>query len=225
MTHENFIAEVAKRLEWPEEKTTGIIEVILEVISAELKMNNPVVIDDFGTLKTDVQSEYILVNPKTKERHLMPPAVEIVFEAFFQESGENSSLPAGFVPDEALYNDVNTSFSQFEPTPLNKGVQFPGIPEIVAEEPGATDPPEIIELAEHAEQTESVDHQTTAETSVRTEPDERTERIDVAQSPPKHRSRRGLRSNKRTSPVWIPIAGGIAIVVASLFFFKGGRNK
>ena len=287
MTHEDFIAEVAKRLEWPEEKTTGIIDTILEVVSTELKMNNPVVIDDFGTLKTDIQPEYILMNPETKERHLMPPAVEVVFEVLFQENEEDSLLRASFTPDEALYNDVNSSFSQFEPTPLNEGVQFPGIPEIVAgeaeeesdapefshlreeesllsehssqpgpekdleiekpveqeepiefevvaEEPELADPPEIIEPVELTGQTEPagqiepVEHPITAETvktPVRTESPELTERADVEQSPPRYRSPRGLRSNKRTSSVWIPIAGGIAIVVASLFFFKGDRNR
>jgi nucleoid DNA-binding protein len=134
MTYEDFIAEVARRLEWPDEKTSGIIETILEVVSAELKMNNSVILDNFGTLKTDIQPEYILVNPETKERHLMPPAVEIVFEAFSQENGENSLSYAGFTPDETLYNEVNSSFSQFEPTPLNEGVQSPGIPEIVVGE-------------------------------------------------------------------------------------------
>lgn len=228
MTHRDFIAEVAKRLEWPEEKISGVIETILEVVSTELKMNNPVIIDDFGTLKIDIQPEYILVNPETKERYLMPPAVEVIFEVPSQENGENSSF-VDFTLDEILYNEVNSSFSHFEPTPLDEDVGFPGIPEIVAgepiedseveepiesvepdvfaEDPGTTGLPEITEPAELTGQTEPAE-------------EEKTE------SPPQYRSsRRGLRSNKRTSPVWIPIAGGIAIIVASLFFFQRRQGK
>lgn len=235
MTYEDFIAEVARRLEWPDEKTSGIIETILEVVSAELKMNKSVILDNFGTLKTDIQPEYILVNPETKERHLMPPAVEIVFEAFSQENGENSLSYAGFTPDETLYNEVNSSFSQFEPTPLNEGVQFPGIPEIVVGEQETEDEipesslsreeqnvlPEEISHPEPEVETPFVPKESqriVASVEV-TEPDKNPE-----QSPPRYRSHRGLRNNKRTSSVWIPIAGGIAIVVASLFFFKGDNK-
>ncbi|RNC66967.1 HU family DNA-binding protein [Proteiniphilum sp. X52] len=236
MTHEDFIAEVARRLEWPEEKISGVIETILEVVSTELKMNNPVILDDFGSLKTDIQPEYILVNPETKERHLMPPAVEIVFEAFFHENGENTLFYAGFTPDETLYDEVNSSFSQFEPTPLNEGVEFPGILEIVVGEqetddkipesslsreeqnvlPGEISHPEL-EVETPVVPNESQRRIASVEV---TEPDKSPE-----QSPPRYRSHRGLRNNKRTSSVWIPIAGGIAIVVASLFFSKGNKDR
>lgn len=240
MTQDDFIAEVAKRLEWAEEKTTSIIETILEVVSAELKVNNPVIIDDFGTLKTNIQPEYILVNPETKERYLMPPVVEIVFDALFQNDVENSLLRACFTPDETLYHDVNSFFSLFEPTPLNEGVQFPGIFEIVAEEPEPeiTDSSEIIEPSEligqteHTGQMESVKHHVTVrtiETPVQAEPSrrnlsERKELAGLGQSLPQCRFRRGLKSNKRISSVWIPIVGGIAIILVSLFF-KGGYKQ
>lgn len=256
MTHKDFIDEVAKRLGWPKDKTSGIIETIIEVVGTELKMNNPVVIDSFGTLKTDIQAEYILVNPETQERHLMPPAIEIVFEAFSQENGGNSLPATCFTPDEALYIEVNSSFAQFEPTPLNEGVQFPGIPEIVVGEQETEDEtpalpllqeeqdvlPEEISRAEPEPEVEEVEIETETETTELTYPQdeeillsedmpqsepEEVERpvVPKKQSPPRSRSRRGLRTNKRTSSVWIPISGGIAIVVASLFFFKGDRDR
>lgn len=188
MTHDDFITEVARRLEWPEEKMTGIIGTILEAVSAELKLNNPVLIEGFGTLKTDIQSEYILVNPEMKERHLMPPSVKVVFESLLDEKEEDALVYADFIPDESLYKELNIAFMQFEPTLLNDGVQFPGVSEIIAGEP--------------------------------------EEDLEVEESPHLNRSsRRELRSNKRTASVWIPIAGGIAIIVASLFFFKGERNS
>lgn len=257
MTHEDFIVEVAKRLDWPEEKTAGIIETILEMVSTELKVNNPVVIDDFGSLKTDIQPEYILVDPETKERYLMPPTMEVVFESLFQENEENSLLRISFTPDEALYDEVNNSFSQFEPTLLNEGIQFPGIPEIVAEE--EQEEIEIIE-SPHLPGDESVLPEPSPEPEITPQPEqiplsEPTSQSEVSfylkpegdsnpipgiskpivvqtsrsvieqQSPPRTRSHRELRSNKRTSSVWIPIAGGIAIVMASLFFFKDDTNR
>ena len=210
MTHEEFIAEVTRRLGWPEERTSGIVGTIIDVVSAELKMNNPVIIDHFGTLKTDIQPEYILVNPETKERHLMPPAVEIIFDGLPSENGEDSLANVGFTPDEALYNEVNSAFSQFEPTLLNEGVQFSGISEIVdggqeeelkVEEPFVSDKPGEKELIPQMQS------------------------ADVELSPPRYRSHRKMRHNKKIPSVWIPIAGGVAIVVAALFFFKGDGNS
>ena len=240
MTHKDFIAEVARRLKWTDEKTSGIIETIIEVVSIELKMNNPVAIDDFGTLKTDIQPEYILVNPETKERLLMPPAVEIIFEAFSQENDESLLSYAGFTPDEVFYNEVNNSFSQFEPTPLNEDSQFPGIPEIVAGD--FEEESDVIELPDLPEESDVIElPDLPGESVVEDEtPEVPPEKIQYEKIPhqefptpltpvfppgPRSRSRRERRSNKRVSSVWIPIAGGVAIVVASLFFFKGDRNR
>jgi nucleoid DNA-binding protein/nucleoid-associated protein YgaU len=226
MIYEEFIAEVAGILEWTEEQTAGVIETIVEVMTAELKMNNPVVIDDFGTLKTEIQPEYILVNPETKERHLMPPAIEVVFEASFQENEDGVSL---FTSDDTLYDELNASFSQFEPTPLNEGVQFSGIPEIVAVEPEQTEPAAQVEFAgqaEPVEQTDPVEYQATIETEqtpAQTESFGQTAQAVAAAegaSPRNRSSRRGLGSKKKISPVWIPVVGGIAIIVAVFFFLK-----
>jgi nucleoid DNA-binding protein len=193
MIYEEFITEVAGSLEWTEEKTAGAVEAILEVMTAELKMNNQVVIAGFGTLKTDIRPEYILVNRETEERRLMPPATEVVFEASFQ--GE-------FTPDEALYDELNNSFAPFEPTPLHKGVQLPGISEVVAEEPEqkapVVAPPPVVE------------YRTVPETP----------------APPEYFEQAGpvagkSKSGKRISPLWIPVAGGVAIIIAAFFFSRG----
>lgn len=220
MTHVEFIAEVAKRLEWAEENTTGIIETILDIISAELKLNNPVLIDEFGSLKSGVEPEYILVDPETKDRYLMPPAIEVFFEAFFRANEDNPFLQTVFLPDETLYNDLNLSFSQFEPTLLNEGVQFPGVPEMIVEEPeeeietaGYTDTQkENIEIPAqpHSQQKEATEHP----------PQEDLLSVEHSTMLDEH----GVgepEKRKRIPAVWIPIAGGIAIMVASLFFFKG----
>ena len=242
MTHEEFIVEVAKRLGWAEEKTSGIVGTIIDVVSTELKMNNPVIIDHFGTLKTDIQSEYILVNPETKERHLMPPAVEIIFDVLSLENGEDSLPDAGFIPDEVLYNEVNSAFSQFEPTLLNEGVQFSGIFEIVdggQEEETGIEIPELshledeqILLSEDIFQSEpqlepelEVEGPFMSDEPVEKELIPQIQSADVELSPPRYRSHRKMRHNKKIPSVWIPIAGGVAIVVAALFFFKGDGNR
>lgn len=231
MTHNDFIFKVAERLEWPEEKVSGIIGTIWEIVGTELKMNNPVVIDKFGTLKTDIRPEYILLDQEANERYLMPPDVEIIFEAFPQENEENMLSHAGFTPDEALYNEVNSSFSQFEPTLLNEDAHFPGIPEIVAgnfeEETDTADLPDTVVSSVSSDLPGLSD---LPEESVAGDaPEVLHEKIQHPVFPPvsrsRSRSRRELRSNKRTSSVWIPIAGGVAIVVASLFFFKGNRDR
>lgn len=209
MIYEEFIAEVARRLEWPEEKVVGFIQTILDVVSAELKMNNSVVLDDFGTLKTDIQPEYILVDPETKERFLMPPAVEIIFEGLSLENEAESFPTTNFIAAEELHNEINSSFSPFEPTPLDEGLMFPGIPELEVGEQEKDDDAEV-----------SVGDNVEDGTGVEDEKDEK-----LSSPPRRSRSRQGLRRNKKTLSVWIPIAGGIAIVVASLFFFKGDRSR
>lgn len=233
MTHKDFITKVAEQLEWPEEKISGFMETFIEAVSAELKMNNPVVMEGFGTLKTDIRPEYILLDQETNERYLMPPDVEIIFDALPQENEENMLSHAGFTPDEALYNEVNSSFSQFEPTRLNEDAHFPGIPEIVAgnfeEETDTADLPDTVVSSVSSVSSDLPGLSDLPEESVTGDaPEVLHEKIQHPVFPPgsrsRSRSRRELRSNKRTSSVWIPIAGGVAIVVASLFFFKGNRD-
>lgn len=278
MTHEELILTVAKRLEWTEERTAGVVEAILEVIATELKMNNPVAIDDFGTLKTDFCPEYILANPETKERFLMPPSVEVILNSPFEVDKENPFFVADFTADEILYNELNSSFSQFEPTLLNEGVQFPGVTEIIAEEEEEEENEvlgpkpeeektvhlesdnqekkenEVLEnptlqeneifSSEFLNQTENVNEEPeyvqpqeeeilSLDISLQQEDSQSVEELreqpdipDNRQLSSRSRSGRRLRSEKKITPVWIPIAGGIAIIVASLFFFKGaGKRK
>lgn len=233
MTHEDFIAEVARRLEWTEEKVAGAIETILEVMSAELKMNNSVVIDDFGTLRTDIQPEYVLVDQEAQTRFLMPPAVEIVLEGFSPENEENSSPRVGFTADEVLYNEINNVFSQFEPTPLNEGVEFPGIPEVIfgkAEvESNASDYPqeEISYPSEHPISLPEEEPERLKKEPEKSEEELEKQELTVEKlvEEPRYRSRQTFRRNKKILSVWVPIAGGIAIVVASLFFFKEDGSR
>lgn len=216
MTYQDLIVEVTKRLEWPEEKISAVIGTIWEIVSGELKMSNPVIIDHFGTLKTDIQPEYILVDLEVKERYLMPPSVEIVFEDHSADKGEDSVVPVGFIPDDTLYHEVNSSFSHFEPTLLNEGVQFPDIQEVIIEEELEDRSPEPLSIEVEPIEDEPILLQEAEEPVVSEKPEH---------SPPRFRSRRGKKNNKKVASVWIPIVGGVAIVVAVLFFFKGEENR
>lgn len=269
---------VAGQIDRSYDETAGIINTIVELLSTELKSNNAVDLEDFGVLKTDIQPEYILVDSETKERYLMPPSVEVFVESNSQDSG-SEVFHTGFDVDDALYREINSAFSQFEPTLLGEGVNFPDIPQFVDEEDNEdpvleeivasnddrveeeesirqvvvaateTELPELVatvtelqqqdplqeqeplEQQEPLELRESLELPETLEQEEFLEPKEPLLReapllqqeSKIDESP--HHFRRESRSRQRRSPVWIPIAGGVAIVVASLFFFKRTSAK
>lgn len=151
-----------------------ILDVILSVISNELIDNGIVYIEDFGVFRPHKRDEYILLNTKTGERLLMPPAIEIVFESYqsdvnFSETSFDSiesivendgsgfdvskvktddsskSLIITFEPDISLLNSVNSAFVNFEPTLLNEGVDLPGL-NVISDVPENTN--EIEEMVE-----------------------------------------------------------------------------
>jgi nucleoid DNA-binding protein len=133
MTHEELITTVSRQLDWPESQTTRLLGTLTALLKEKLLENLPVSIDDFGIFSTCLRPEFISLNPETKERYLIPPAIEVVFEhaAYLADP----DLPQiSFEPEESLRESVNSSFACFEPTRINEGVQFPDIPEIIAEE-------------------------------------------------------------------------------------------
>lgn len=205
MTHEDLIAKLVNHLNWTESDVTRALHAMLAAMKAELAENNPVTIDDFGEFSTLKQSEYILKDRETNERYLMPPAVEVVFAPSTQHTDQVAeSLELGFSPEEELNDSVNNSFTHFVPTLLKEGVSFPGIAEIVEEDFG--DEEEIKEI-------------------VTAEP---VNKVDVSYIPstPYIREKRHLqpgrkkKKHKKTSALWIPIIGGVAIALAGLFFFR-----
>jgi len=92
MTTEDLIAKLALRLEWNNAAVSEALKVVIEVLKSELLENNSVTIDDFGDFSTVKQSEYILIDRETKERYLMPPAVEVVFESPGSEAGWGNDI-------------------------------------------------------------------------------------------------------------------------------------
>ncbi len=245
MTNEDLIAKLAQRLEWTETAVSQSLDAVISALKAELAENNPVIIDGFGKFSTHKQSEYILRDRETNERYLMPPAVEVVFESLTEKTEEESStFNLFFTPDEVLNKSVNSPFTNFEPTLLNEGVEFPGIQEVIAGEDEEVEPgkPGEVETAEISEETRTSAPTEISDESAEILPDEvsASESLDfpeiipagkpvtphISDTPcvrddryrrPDHKRTK----RKKTSAVWIPIMGGVAIALAGLFFFRG----
>ena len=94
MTREDLISRLSERLGWAEPSTAKALEALIDTVVEELLAGNRVDISDFGLFQTRKQSEYILVDRETNERYLMPPSLEVVFEA------------AGVASDPALTSNI-----------------------------------------------------------------------------------------------------------------------
>lgn len=269
MTREDLVSRLSERLGWAEPSTAKVLEALIDTVVEELLAGNRIDISDFGLFQTRKQSEYILVDREANERYLMPPSLEVVFEAATITaalgSGDN---PVRFLPDESLEKEVNSSFALFEPTLLNEGVQFPGMAEVhtnqLEEESEARDPEEEgVEIPLAVENLPAHEESVAEEEPVvEEEPGEletrRIEKIEseivegpsaeeqlpaedppVEEQPPVEEPKKEpaeesqpapplrppvRRKPKKRSPVWIPVAGGAAIALAVLFFFKATRT-
>lgn len=236
MTHEELIQRLAQQLGWSDETATEALDAIIAVLKAELTANNPVDLDDFGRFSTPKQPEYILTDRETNDRYLMPPAVEVLFE---------SAADLFFTPEDSLNESVNSAFSFFEPTSLNEGVALPGVPEVIVGGEEETEEEAVSETAEAEKETEVTEKETevtetqtgvtetqTGETEAETEETagaEKDEKIEAGaekEIAPEvklvrdHGPYRRKARHRKKSPLWIPIAGGVAIALAALFFFQ-----
>lgn len=112
-------------------------------------------------------------------------------------SGEKIEIPAhnrlSFFPATALKELVNKPFSHFESILLNEGIAFEGVEEVIEEEEGKT------ELTEEKPIVKREAYQEVF----------RSDRMASA----------NVQKRSKIPPVWIPILGGVAIALASLFFF------
>lgn len=112
-------------------------------------------------------------------------------------SGEKIEIPAhnrlSFFPTTALKELVNKPFSHFESILLNEGIAFEGVEEVIEEEEGKT------ELTEEKPIVKREAYQEVF----------RSDRMASA----------NVQKRSKIPPVWIPILGGVAIALASLFFF------
>lgn len=135
-------------------------------------------------------------------------------ESIDVNSGEKIEILAhnrlNFAPATALKELVNKPFSHFETVLLDEGVVFDGISEVV----------EVDELGENETKFDQVsklidemDILTNIETHKRKEV-----------FPSNRSSYTKLYKHTKLSPVWIPILGGVAVALVSLFFSSTGRK-
>ena len=238
MTHEELITTVSRKLDWPESQTARLLGTLTALLKEKLLENLPVSIDDFGIFSTCMRPEFISLNPETKERYLIPPAIEVVFEhaAYLADP----DLPQiSFEPEESLRESVNSSFACFEPTRINEGVQFPDIPEIIAEEyreEEISEEPEEIDNPEISEKTDTLpvpevfeEMEISEELTVFEEPVQHLTNTQYERDELPHRPDHKKTKRKKTSAAWIPIMSGVAIVLAGLIFGAStghsGRSK
>ncbi len=194
MTHEDLISHLAQQLGWSSDRVSAFTDTLIAVLKAELTENQAVTIDDFGNFVVEKYPEYILRDGETNERYLMPPTLEVEFE----------SEHLCFMPEDALNESVNTVFAPFEPVRINEGADFPGLQEVVE--------------GEH-EATLSVEEPKPVVTTPIVHVEPVLAEKDSNNLPPLQRKKKP----KKPSTIWIPIAGGMAVALAVLFFFKGGE--
>ena len=232
MTYEALIAGVAQQLDWAETKVSALLEAFVAVVSQQLSDNERITIDDFGIFTTRKQREYIALLAETGQRFLVPPAIEIVFDAAFVPEEGKTGARIHFTPDELLSEAVDAPFSSFEPVLLNEGVTFPNIPEIAVEaEAVEVKPIEVQSVEESPVEAEPVEESPVEAEAIEKESicdDLRDmQAIEEENNDLKHLSPASQLEQKKKEasfPVWVPIMGGMLIALVG-FFLGRSTNK
>lgn len=79
MTHNETTTTLIDRLGWTQTKVDELLQATAEAMGEHLSEPGTLTLPGVGRLISRKQREYILLNPETGERTLMPPAVELVF--------------------------------------------------------------------------------------------------------------------------------------------------
>ncbi len=79
MTHKELVAELAKRLEQTQARTSELLETFTTVMNDNLAEGNSINFQGFGLFETKKKMERISVNPVTKQRFLIPPKITAVY--------------------------------------------------------------------------------------------------------------------------------------------------
>lgn len=80
MTHKEFITEMAQRSGMTQSAVSDLVDVVVDVMSSKLAEDKQVSILNFGLFETKKKSERISVNPQTRQRYLVPPAIVATFK-------------------------------------------------------------------------------------------------------------------------------------------------
>ncbi|OPZ32217.1 MAG: DNA-binding protein HU [Bacteroidetes bacterium ADurb.BinA174] len=190
---------------------------LFEIITETLAKDEVVKIKDFGTFKlTPIQAR----------------------ESVDVNTGEKIEIPAhnrlSFSPATALKELVNKPFSHFETILLNEGVSFEGVEEEIEtneNEDIETSSEQTIEFAEKIEEIEeavfAAEPKITVGNTKVVSPETPTLETDSYQHVFRSDKTVPTKPQKRSKipSVWIPILGGIAIALASLFFFVQWQTR
>ena len=216
ITLSDLVDLLANQTNAPQSEAEKFLKLLFQIIEETLPRDEQVKIKDFGTFK--------LTRVEARE------SVDV-------NSGEKIEIAAhnkiNFFPATALRELVNKPFSHFETTLLNEGVSFPEMNEGMEEE-DEFEADEISELVVYKETQKPDEVYPEREVIVKeVVVEEKTDILlptlessvyeEVFRSDKTLSNKPALRAKK--SGVWIPILGGVAIALASLFFFKQWQTE
>ena len=79
MNNKEFITKLAKRCGMTVAEATASVDTFLGVMTERLKDGDQLNISGFGVLETKMRKERLSVNPKTGQRFLVPPKIQLAF--------------------------------------------------------------------------------------------------------------------------------------------------
>ncbi len=212
ITLSDLIDLLATRADISNNESDAFLKTFFEIITETLAKDEVVKIKDFGTFKlTPIQAR----------------------ESVDVNTSEKIEIPAhnrlSFSPATALKELVNKPFSHFETILLNEGVTFEGVEEEIAVTEENKDIETLTEqIVESAEIIIPVEE---PETTIEETEDASTEipALELDSYREVFHSDKTLytKPERRTKipSVWIPVLGGVAIALASLFFFVQWQTR
>ena len=109
MTQKELLLFITARLGWEETNVIGALEAFIDIVRQEVVAGNRVDIGEFGLFQALRHPEYILIEAEAGERYLMPPSVEVVFEAAIMASNPETVEVGNalhFIPDCAAGSEA-----------------------------------------------------------------------------------------------------------------------
>lgn len=80
MNNKELIASVASKMSLPRTEVKALLEAFSETVSAQLKEDNQVAFQSFGTFEVRKKEERLFVHPVTKARTMIPPKLVVSFK-------------------------------------------------------------------------------------------------------------------------------------------------
>lgn len=75
MNNKEFIAQLARQTDSTQKQTALIVDTLTGIIAQNLKEGNDIQLGNIGTFTTKTKEQRIIINPKTKDRLLIPPKI------------------------------------------------------------------------------------------------------------------------------------------------------